>query len=67
MTTTTLKTNGPMETDSVIVEVRRVKSELAKRFNYDLAAMLRDARARQRKSGHKVVTKSTGTTLVDRR
>jgi hypothetical protein len=41
----------------VIAEVRRVKDELAKRFNYDLAAMLRDARARQGKSGHKVVTK----------
>ena len=44
----------------MIAEVRRVKDELAKRFNYDLAAMLRDARARQGKSGHKVVTKSTG-------
>ena len=60
MTTTTLKTNHPKATDSVIAEVRRVKAELAKRFNYDLAAMLRDARARQSKSGHKVVTKSTG-------
>ena len=60
MTTTTLKTNDPKATDSVIAEVRRVKAELAQRFNYDLVAMLRDARARQSKSGHKVVTKSTG-------
>ena len=60
MTTTTPKTNSPKATDTVIAEVRRVKDELAKRFNYDLAAMLRDARARQSKSGHKVVTKSTG-------
>ena len=60
MTTATPKTNRPKATDSVIAEVRRVKDELAKRFNYDLAAMLRDARARQSTSGHKVVTKSTG-------
>ena len=60
MTTTTPKTNRPKVTDSVIEEVHRVKDELAKRFNYDLVAMLRDARARQSKSGHKVVTKSTG-------
>ena len=58
MTTTTPKINPPKATDSVIAEVRRVKDELAKRFNYNLAAMLRDARARQSKSGHKVVTKS---------
>ena len=60
MTTTTPKTNPAKATDSVIAEVRRVKDELAKRFNYDLAAMLRDARARQIKSGHKVVTKGSG-------
>ena len=60
MTTTTPKTNPPKASDSVIAEVRRVKDELAKRFNYDLAAMLRDARARQSKSGHKVITKRTG-------
>ena len=57
MKTPTQKTNHPQATDSVIAEVRRVKVELAKRFNYDLAAMARDARARQGKSGHKVVTK----------
>ena len=40
-----------------MAEVRRAKTELLKRFNYDLAAMARDARARQSKSGHKVITK----------
>ena len=60
MTPTISKTNRPKGTDSVIAEVRRVKTELAKRFNYDLGAMLRDARARQSTSGHKVATKSTG-------
>jgi len=42
-----------------MAEVRRVKIELAGRFNYDLVAMLRDARARQSKSGHKIVIKSS--------
>jgi hypothetical protein len=46
-------------TDSIIAEVRRVKTELSKRFNYDLGAMLRDARSRQSASGHKVVTKAS--------
>jgi|GEM_PF-5527347 len=56
MTTTTPKSNCPTTTpDPVIAEVRRVKTELLKRFNYDLAAMARDARARQDKSGHKVI------------
>jgi hypothetical protein len=41
----------------VIAEVRRAKTELLERFNYDLAAMAQDARARQSKSGHKVITK----------
>ena len=57
MTTTTPKTNRPKATDSVMAEVLRAKTELLKRFNYDLAAMARDARARQSKSGHKVITK----------
>lgn len=61
MTTTTLKMNYPKATDSVIAEVRRVKVELLKRYNYDLAAMARDARARQSKYGHKVIPQSTGT------
>lgn len=45
--------------DSVMAEVRRAKEELAKRFNYDIAAMVKDARERQGKSGHRVVDRST--------
>ncbi len=60
MTTTALKSNRPRATDSVIAEVRRVKAELLKRYNHDLAAMARDARARQGESGHKIVIKSAG-------
>jgi hypothetical protein len=60
MTTITQKIYTPKTTDSVIAEVRRVKAELAKRFDYDVAAIARDARARQSSSGHKVVNRSTG-------
>ena len=59
MTTTTLKTKKQKETDSVIAEVRRTKVKLLERFNYDLEAMARDARARQGQSGHEVVDRST--------
>lgn len=60
MTTTTLKTSQPKAPDSIIAEVRRVKADLMKRHNFDMAAMFRDARARQGKSGRKIVTKSSG-------
>ena len=60
MKTTIPKTNRQKTIDSVIAEVRRVKVELLQRYNYDLAAMARDARARQSQSGQQVVTKSTG-------
>ena len=49
---------GSEATDSVITEVRRVKAELMKRYDYDLAAMFRDARERQDKSERTVVTKT---------
>jgi len=60
MKTTTLKTKARKTSDSVIAEVRRAKVKLLERFNYDLDAMARDARARQSKSGHEVVDKSAG-------
>jgi hypothetical protein len=58
--TTISKTKRLMVTDSVITEVRRVKTELLQRYNYDLAAMARDARSRQSQSGRKVIKKPTG-------
>ncbi len=54
MATTTPKTSRIEATDSVIAEVRRVKADLMKRYDYDMAAMMRDARARQAQSGHKL-------------
>ena len=42
--------------DQVVEEVRKARQELAARWNYDLKAMLLDARKRQEHSGHKVVS-----------
>ena len=59
MTETTPKANRPGAGDPVMAEVRRIKAELLKKFNHDMAAMARDARARQNQSGHPVITKPT--------
>jgi hypothetical protein len=45
-----------MAVDIVITEVRQAREELAKRFNYDLREMIRDARQRQAAGGRKVVS-----------
>ena len=57
-----------MALDSIIAEVRQAREELALRFNYDLRAMIQDARERQAAGGRKIVTlpprpvrKTTGT------
>ncbi len=42
--------------DEIVSQVRQVREEYAARFNYDIAAMVRDAQARQFDSGHEVVT-----------
>jgi hypothetical protein len=52
-----MKTNpSKFECDEVIVEVRRIKEELARKFDFDVRRMVEDARERQWKSGHKVVS-----------
>jgi hypothetical protein len=45
-----------MTEDSIVNEVRRARDALAKRFNYDLRAMIEDARQRQAAGGRKVVS-----------
>jgi len=45
-----------MATDSIVAEVRQARDALAKRFNYDLRAMIEDARQRQAASGRRVVS-----------
>jgi hypothetical protein len=45
-----------MARDPIIDEMRRHRQEIAERFNYDLRAILADARKRQNTHGQKVVS-----------
>ncbi len=42
--------------DPIVAEVRRWRDEYAKKFNYDLDAICRDAQEKQGKDGRKVVS-----------
>jgi hypothetical protein len=41
--------------DPIVEEVRRIRQEHAKRFNYDLRAIVDDLRKQQEQSGRKYV------------
>jgi hypothetical protein len=41
--------------DPIVEEIRRVREANAKRFNYDIDRIADDARARQQKSGRKII------------
>jgi hypothetical protein len=41
--------------DPIVDEVRRVRDAHAARFNYDLDAIFRDIKEKEKKSGHKFV------------
>jgi hypothetical protein len=45
-----------MAIDSIVAEVRKARESYAKRFNYDVEAMLRDLKERQAQSGRKAVS-----------
>ena len=45
-----------MAIDSIVAEVRRAREAYAKQFNYDVQAMWRDIKERQRKSGREVIS-----------
>ena len=45
-----------MNTDPIIAEVRHARDILAAKFNYDVAAMVRDAQKRQKQSKLEVVS-----------
>ncbi len=45
-----------MTTDPIIAEVRHARDVLAAKFNYDVAAIVRDAQKRQKQSKLKVVS-----------
>lgn len=42
--------------DEIVEQVRRVREQNAAKFNYDLKAIVADARKRQKDSGHRVVS-----------
>ena len=42
--------------DEIVEEVRRVRKELAARFNHDITAIVENARKEQAASGRKVVS-----------
>lgn len=52
------RTNGnlTMPTDPIVDEIRRIRNKLAAEFNYDVTAIARDARERQKASKRKVVS-----------
>ena len=45
--------------DEVVEQVRKAREENAAKFNYDLKAIVADARKRQADSGHPVVSFAT--------
>jgi hypothetical protein len=42
--------------DPILAEIRQIREAYAKRFNYDVRAMLRDLKEQQIKSGRKTVS-----------
>ncbi|HVC99013.1 MAG TPA: hypothetical protein VND64_35440 [Pirellulales bacterium] len=42
--------------DEIIAEIRRIREEHAKKFNYDMGAIFRDLRERHVRSGRKGVS-----------
>jgi hypothetical protein len=44
-----------MSSDPVVAEIRRIREEIAARFNYDLDAILEDARRRDAADNRKVI------------
>ena len=44
-----------MINDPIVNEVRRVRDELAKKFNYDVDAIFSDLREKQRKYSNRIV------------
>jgi hypothetical protein len=45
-----------MKKDEIVAEVRRIRDELAKEYNYDVDALIDGVRKRQKKSRRKVVS-----------
>lgn len=41
--------------DEIVVEMRRIKEEMSKSFDFDIGRILDDARERQKESGRTIV------------
>jgi len=55
--------------DEIVEEIRQIRREQAARFNYDIAALVADAKKRQDEGGRKVVSfsqQSRETAHIDR-
>jgi len=55
-----------MWTDEIVEEIRRIRDEYAKSFNYDLDAIFADLRKKQAESGREVVNLSRKPGLTTR-
>ncbi len=53
-----------MPQDEIIQEVRALREAYASRFNFDIRALYRDAKEREQKEGHKVVSLEPRRTLT---
>jgi hypothetical protein len=42
--------------DPIVAEVRRIRQKIAAKFKYDVRAIGEDARKREKKSGHPIVS-----------
>lgn len=49
-----------MSEDPIVKEVREIRDKLAAKFGYDIRAIADDARKRQKRSGHKLVSFGKG-------
>ncbi len=47
-----------VEQDEVMREVRAIREAYAARFDYDIGAIFRDAKAKEHESGHEVVVRA---------
>ena len=45
-----------MKKDEIVEQVRQVREQQAAKLNFDLKAILTDARKRQKVSGHRIVS-----------
>lgn len=54
-----------MWSDPIVDEVRRIRDAYAARFNYDLRAIYRDLKEKEKHSGRKIVSYAENSTGVE--